>query len=88
MLWKGNALIMFAHFSTINSVFPMRQRRVFGDPMENRTAMTTRDGCSELPQWNEEYYPPQGGTLRTPPTRGPAVAEFKTVLHLNFNDAA
>jgi hypothetical protein len=50
--------------------------------------MTTRDGASDLLQMNEWCDPPQSGTLRTQPARGPAVTEFKTDLHLNSNDAA
>jgi hypothetical protein len=41
---------------------------------------------SELPQPNEGCDPPQDGTLRTPPARGPAVTEFKPDLQLNSND--
>jgi hypothetical protein len=50
--------------------------------------MKTRDGASELPHTNEVCDPTQGVTLRTSPARGPAVAKFKTYLHLNFNNAA
>jgi hypothetical protein len=94
MLWRGTALMRFAPFPTINSVLSnaaehrLQSRHVFGAPMENRTAMTTREGASELPQSNEGCDPPQGGTLRTPPARGPAVAKFRADIHLNFNDAA
>jgi hypothetical protein len=93
MLWKGKAQMRFAHFPTINSVLSnaaelrRQSRHVFGVPMENRIAMTTRDGTSELPQSNEGCDPPQGGTLRNPPARGSAVADFKTDHHLNFIDA-
>jgi hypothetical protein len=84
----------FAHFPTINSVLSnaaeltWHSGLVFGVPMENRNPMTRRDGASELPQSNEGCYLPQCGTLRTPPARGPAVAEFKTDRHLKFKDAA
>jgi hypothetical protein len=50
--------------------------------------MTTHDGASKRPQSNKWCNPPEGGTFNTPPARGPAVANFKTDLHLNFNDAA
>jgi hypothetical protein len=50
--------------------------------------MKTRDPACDLPQSNEWCDPPQGGTLRTTPARGPAVAKFKPDVHLNFNDAA
>jgi hypothetical protein len=52
MLWKGTALMRFASFPTINSVLSnsaelrRQSRHVFGVPMENRTAMKTRDGAS------------------------------------------
>jgi hypothetical protein len=94
MLWKGIALLRFAHLPTINYALsnaaePRRHsRHVFGVPMENRTSMTARDVASELPESNEGCDPPQGGTLCTPPAKGQAVAEFKTELHLNSNDAA
>jgi hypothetical protein len=56
--------------------------------MEKRHPMTESDVAPEHPNLNEECDPPQGGTLRTPPARGPAVTEFKRVLYLNPNDAA
>jgi hypothetical protein len=49
--------------------------------------MTTRDGAFVLLQSNEGFDPPQGVSLRTPPARVPAVAKFKTDLHLTFSDA-
>jgi hypothetical protein len=94
ILWMGTALMRFAPFPTINSVLSnaaeirLQSRQVFGAPMENRTAMTTLEGASELLQSNEGCDPPQGGTLRTPPARGPEVAKFNADIHLNFNDAA
>jgi hypothetical protein len=48
--------------------------------MGNRPRKTKRDVAPELPT--------QGGKPRTPPARGPAVAESKFDLQLNFNDAA
>jgi hypothetical protein len=84
----------FEDFPTINSALsnaaePRRQsRHVFGVPMEIRTSMKRRDDLSKLPQSNEWCDPPQGVALRTPPARGPAVAEIKTDLHLKSNDAA
>jgi hypothetical protein len=93
MLWKGNALKLFATFPTMNSVHSkaaeprLHSCHVFMVPIGNRSAMTTRDGASELPHSNEVCDPTQGGTLRTPPARGPAVSKFKTDLHLNFNVA-
>jgi hypothetical protein len=92
MLWKGNALIWFAQFPTINSVIcnaaELRQqsRHVFGGPMENRIPMTTRDGASELPNLIEWCALPQGGQPRTPQARGPAVGEFKQDFQLKSND--
>jgi hypothetical protein len=94
MLWKGTALIRFAPFPTIYSVFSnaaeLRQhsRHVFGFPMENRTPMTTHDKASVLPHSKEDCDLPQGRTLRITGARGPAVAKIKTDLHLNSNDAA
>jgi hypothetical protein len=93
MLWKGTALMRFAPFLNINSVLSnaaelrRKSRQVFEVPVENRTAMTTRDWESELLQSNEGFDPPQGVTLRTPPVRVPAVAMFKTDLHLNISDS-
>jgi hypothetical protein len=52
MLMKGNALMRFAHFPSINSVLSnaavLRRQscHVFGVPMENRTPMTTHDLAS------------------------------------------
>jgi hypothetical protein len=94
ILWKRPAMMRFAPFPTINSVFSnaaeirRQSRHEFGVPTKNRTAMTTRDGASELPQMNEWCDPLQGGTICTPPARRSAVTEFKTDLHLNPNDAA
>jgi hypothetical protein len=65
-----------------------QSHHVFGVLKENRTLMTRRDGASELPKTNEGCDTPQGGTLRNPPARGPAVTVFKTELHLNSNEAA
>jgi hypothetical protein len=42
--------------------------------MENRIPMTRRDEASDLPNSIEACEQPQGGTLRTPPARLPAVA--------------
>jgi hypothetical protein len=81
--WKWNALVRFARFPTINPVLSIagelrRQlRQVVGFSMENRPTMTRRDGASELPLSNEWCKPTQCGTSRTPPAKGPAVAEFK-----------
>jgi hypothetical protein len=92
MLWKGTALMRFALFTTINSVLSnaaelrLKTHHVVVVPMENRHIMTRRDGASEHPNLNEWCDYPQGGTPRTPPARGPAVAESKTDLHLNCND--
>jgi hypothetical protein len=83
MLWKRTALMRFAHFPTINSVssnaaeLTRWPRNVVGVPMGNRPPMTGRDVSSELPISNEKCEQPQGGTPRTLPARGPAVAEFK-----------
>jgi hypothetical protein len=55
MLWKGNTIMRFAHFTTINSVLSnapelrLQSRHVVGVPMENRPPMTRRDGASEVP---------------------------------------
>jgi hypothetical protein len=66
---------------------PMALSHVFGVPMKNQPLMVWRDVASELPLSNEGCDPPQGGTPRTPTARGPAVADFKTVLQLNTNDS-
>jgi hypothetical protein len=93
MLWKGTALMRFAPFPTMNSdlsnaAVPSRQsRHVVGVPMENRPPMTEHDVPPELPNLNEGCEPTQGGTSRTPPARGPAVAESNLDLQLNCNDA-
>jgi hypothetical protein len=82
----------FAQFSTINSVLSnatysrRESRHVFGVPMEKRHPMTERDVVPEHPNLNEGCEPPQCGTHRTPPARGPRVAESKMDLHLNCND--
>jgi hypothetical protein len=83
MLWKGNALMRFASFPTINSILcnaaelSMQSRHVVVVPMENRCPMTRRDVVSEHPHSNEECDHSQGGTIRTATARGPAVADFK-----------
>jgi hypothetical protein len=83
MLWKGTALMRFAHFPTINSILSnasdlrLQSRHVVGVPMENRPPMTRGDGASELPHSKESCDHSQGGTPRTPTARGPAVADFK-----------
>jgi hypothetical protein len=93
MLWKGTALMRFAHFPTTNSVLSnaaelrRQSRHVLGVPMEKRSPMTECDVASEHPNLIEGCEPPQGGTPRTPPARGAAVAESKTDIHLNCNDA-
>jgi hypothetical protein len=93
MLWKGTALKRFTHFPTINSVLSnaaeLRRQslHVVGVPIEKRSPMTERDVASRHPNLNEGCEPPQGGTHRTPPARGPAGAKPKAVLHLNCNDA-
>jgi hypothetical protein len=72
----------FALFPAINSVFSnaaelrMPSAHLFGVPMGDRHSMTRRDGASELMNLNEGCEAPQGGTPRTPQTRGPTVAEF------------
>jgi hypothetical protein len=83
MLWKGNALMRFAPFPTINSIlsngaeFRLQSQHVVGVLMENRAPTTRRDGASELPHSNEVCDQSQGGTPRTPKSRGPTVADFK-----------
>jgi hypothetical protein len=85
MLWNWTALMRFATFPTINSVLSnagelrrqLRQVVVFF--MENRLAMTRRDGASGFLHSNEGCKTTQCVTPRTPPARGPAVAEFKYV---------
>jgi hypothetical protein len=83
MLSKGNALMRFAPFPTINSVLSnaaelrRQSRHVFGFPMGNRLTMKWRDGASEIPHSNEGCDQSQGGTPRTPMDRGTAVADFK-----------
>jgi hypothetical protein len=89
MLWKGTVLMRFAPFPTLNSVLfnvdehRRKSRHVVGFPMEKRCPMTERDVASEPPNLNEGCQPPQSFTPRTPP----AVAESKSDLHLNCNDA-
>jgi hypothetical protein len=52
MLWKGNALMRFVHFPTINSIISnsvelrLQSRHVVGVPMEKRYTMTERDVVS------------------------------------------
>jgi hypothetical protein len=93
MLWKGTALMQCAPFPTINSVLSnaaelrRQSRHVVGVPMEKRSPMTERDVEPEHPNLNEGCETTQGGTPRTPPARGPSVAESKNYLHLNCNDA-
>jgi hypothetical protein len=83
MLWKGNALMWFEHFPSINSILSnaaelrLQTRHVVGVPMEKPAHMTERDVESEIPNLNEGCELPQGGTPRTPPPREPAVANFK-----------
>jgi hypothetical protein len=54
--------------------------------MEKRPPMTECDVALEHLDLNKGCEPPQGGTPRTPPARGPAVAESKMDLHLSCND--
>jgi hypothetical protein len=83
MLWTGNSLLRFAPFPTMNSVLSNAadltrpSRHVVGVPMKKRSPMTERDVAFEHPNLNEGREPPQGGTPRTPPARGLAVADFK-----------
>jgi hypothetical protein len=83
MLWKGNALMRFANFRTINCVLSnaaglrLQTCHVVGFPKEKRSPMTERDVASEHPNLNEVCEHPKGGTTRTPQARGPTVAEFK-----------
>jgi hypothetical protein len=91
MLWKGTALMRFAHVTAINSVLSnaadlrMQSHNVVGVRMENRPPVTTSDGESVLPNLNEGCKQPQDGKPRTPQARGKGVAEFKygspTELH-------
>jgi hypothetical protein len=93
MLWKGKALMRFAPFPTINSVLTnaaevrLQSCHVFGVQMEKRSPMTERDVSSEHPNLNEGCEHPQVCTPRTPRARGSAVAETKTNINLNCNDA-
>jgi hypothetical protein len=83
MLWKGNALMRFALFPTINSVLSnaavhrLQSHHVVGVPIVNRSLMARRDGASELPNLNEWCEPPKVCQHRMPQARGLAVAEFK-----------
>jgi hypothetical protein len=94
MLCKGTALMRFAHFQTINSVFcnavDLRRetRNVVAVPKDKRLSLTRRDVASQLPNSNEECEYLQGGTPRTPPARGPAVTEFKEGSPTDPNVAA
>jgi hypothetical protein len=83
MLWKWTALMRFARFPTINPVLSnagelrRQSRHVVMFSMEKRPPMTRRDRASEFPLSYEWCKLTQCGTTRTPPDRGPAVAEFK-----------
>jgi hypothetical protein len=83
MVWKGNALMRFVPFPTINSILSnaavlrLQSRHVVKFPMENRTPKTRCDRASKLPHSNEGCNNSQGGTSRTRTARGPAVADFK-----------
>jgi hypothetical protein len=83
ILWKGIALIRFAHFPTINSFVSnaaeqiLQSRHVVGFPQENRPPLMSRDVLSEHPHSNEGCDPLQGAAPCTPTDRGPAVAEFR-----------
>jgi hypothetical protein len=65
-----------APFPTINSFLSnaselrLQSHHVVRVPMETRPSMTRRDGAFELPNSSEECEPLQGGTTRTPPSRG------------------
>jgi hypothetical protein len=93
MLWKRIALMRFAPFPTINSdlsnaAVPRRQsRHEVGVPNAKRPPMTQRDLAPEHANLNEGCELQHGGTPRTPPARGPAVAETKLELLLFFNVA-
>jgi hypothetical protein len=82
MLWNWTVLMRFANFPTINSGLSIegelrrQSRQVVGFSLENRLPMTRHDAAYELPNSNEGCKPTQCGTPRTPPVRGPAVAEF------------
>jgi hypothetical protein len=84
MLRKWTALMLFAPFPT-NSVlsnageFRPQYRHIVGFSMQNRAPMTRLNGASELPHSNKESKFIQCRTPRTPPARGPAVAEYKYV---------
>jgi hypothetical protein len=88
-LGKGNALMRFAPFTTINSVISnpadlrLQSHHVVGVPMEIRPLMTRRDVAPKHPDVNEGCEQSQSGTPRTPPARGPAVAWSRTDLYLN-----
>jgi hypothetical protein len=83
MLGKGNAIMRFAQFPTINSDLcnaadlRLQSNQVVGVPMGNRPQMTRRDGASELLNLHEFCDHSQGGTTRTPTARGPAFAKLK-----------
>jgi hypothetical protein len=83
----------FAPFPKINSDLSnaadlrRQSRDVVGVPMEKRSPMTEREVAAEHPNLDEWCEPPQVGTPRTPLDGGPAVAESKTDLYLNCNDA-
>jgi hypothetical protein len=93
MLWKGNALMRFAVYPTINSVLSnvselrRQSRHVFAVPMGNRPPMTCLDVSSEHTNLNECCENSPGGTPCTPPSRGPEIASLKTDLQLKSNDA-
>jgi hypothetical protein len=83
MLWKGTALMWFAHITAINSVLSnaadlrLQSHHVVGFPMENRSPMTTSDGEPVLPNLNEGCKQPQDSKPRTPQARWKGVAECK-----------
>jgi hypothetical protein len=90
MLWNGNALMLFAHFHTTNSILSIAadlrllSRHLVGVPKEKRPPMTMRDGASELPHSNEWCDHSQGCTPRRPTARRMQVAYFKVGFPTEF----
>jgi hypothetical protein len=93
MLWKGNALMRFAHFSSTNSIrsnaaeLRLQSRHVAGVPMENRPPMTRRDWASEIPHRTMDEIILRVVRLARQRPEGMQSQISKTVLQLNSNDS-
>jgi hypothetical protein len=94
MLWNGNALMLFAHFHTTNSILSIAtdlrllSRHVVGVPMEKRPTLTMRDRASELPHSNEWWIILRVVRLAGQLPEGSKLQISKSVFQLNSNDLA